>query len=76
MFLLLEWVRTPIQVLGPVHQNLAIGMNNMGMLMRTAGRFAEAEDWYHKSMWIFEKTNTPNTPTLIATGVLSLFVLN
>ena len=45
------------QALGPRHVNLAIDLNNLGMLLVRRGRFAESEPFLQEAVSIFEKAD-------------------
>ena len=45
------------RALGPRHVNLAIDLNNLGMLLVRRGRFAESEPFLQEAVGIFEKAD-------------------
>ena len=55
------------KVLGPEHPNTATSINNLAGLLRTTGRYEEAEPLYRRALAICEKVlgkEHPNTITI------------
>ncbi|MBI3776691.1 MAG: tetratricopeptide repeat protein, partial [Gammaproteobacteria bacterium] len=50
--------------LGPDHQNVAGGLNNIAELHRVQGQYKQAEPLYQRALAILEKTLGPNNPNV------------
>jgi hypothetical protein len=53
------------KALGPEHPALATRLNNLAELYRAAGRHAEAEPLWQRTIAILEKSLTPDHPHLM-----------
>jgi tetratricopeptide (TPR) repeat protein len=52
------------KALGPEHPNLATSLNNLAVLYRAQGKYAEAEPLYKRSLAIMEKALGPDHPNV------------
>jgi tetratricopeptide (TPR) repeat protein len=52
------------QALGPDHANVAISLNNLAVVYRAQGRYAEAEPLHKRALAISEKVLGPEHPTV------------
>ncbi len=55
------------KALGPDHQDVAFVLNNLALLYRSQGRYAEAEPLFRRSLEIGEKAMGPDHPDVAAT---------
>jgi tetratricopeptide (TPR) repeat protein len=47
---------------GPAHPEVALNLNNLGLIYRAQGRYAEAEPLYKRALAIWEKALGPEHP--------------
>ena len=62
------------RALGPDHPNVATSLNNLAVLYKTQGRYADAEPLYKRSLAIREKALGPDHPD-VATSLNNLAAL-